>query len=295
MKLDKALEKLRNSQVVAIPTETVYGLAGSIASEEAIKKIFATKERPFFDPLIVHVCDIPMARTCVHAWPQIAEILAKEFWPGPLTFILPKAEHINSQITSGLDTVGIRCPNHPLTLELIRTFNTPLAAPSANKFKKISPTSAEHVRSEFNDVYVLDGGVCEVGIESTIIGIDENKINIYRPGMITKEMISEVLSRQQLKVSINYQESPVAPGHLKHHYQPKKPVFLRFTTDSDRGWRLPSNPVIAARDLYAKLRELDQTQSALIEVLIDPKMLEDENFKGILNRLEKAAQNSLVK
>ncbi len=189
--MDLAIDILKNGGVVAMPTETVYGLAGDVEQETAIKKIFSTKERPFFDPLIVHISSIEQAKKLTTQWDETCEKLAESFWPGPLTLILPKSDLVNPLITSGLNSVGLRWPNHALAMELISNFNLGLAAPSANKFKKTSPTSKEHVEAEFgNNVFVLDGGKCEVGIESTVAGVFKDRIEIYRPGMISLEDIS---------------------------------------------------------------------------------------------------------
>ena len=288
--INEAKELIINEDVVAIPTETVYGLAGSIYSSKAIEKIFKIKERPFFDPLIVHVSDVQMAKPLTTNWSKTCDELAKVFWPGPLTLVLPKAESVSDMITSGLPSVGIRCPNHPVALDLIKSANTPLAAPSANKFTKTSPTSKEHVRSEFgDDVYILDGGQCEIGIESTVIGVFDNEIKIYRPGMISSCEIKEALTDQKIKVS--YQESPVSPGALKHHYMPKKKVTLlkEASNLSDIStWIVPTNPQIAARELYSKLRSMDEEDTKEIHIVLDEDFKSLESFKGILNRLDKA-------
>jgi L-threonylcarbamoyladenylate synthase len=168
-----AVEKLINGEVVGIPTETVYGLGAVISKSDAIKKIFTTKERPFFDPLIVHVSGVEQAKELSLDWSAAADILAQEFWPGPLTLVLPK-KNVSDLITSGLQTVGVRCPDHKIALEIIEKVGEPIAAPSANRFGKTSPTCKKHVLEEFNDaVFVVDGGDCSVGIESTIISVLE--------------------------------------------------------------------------------------------------------------------------
>ena len=308
-KILKACQILKDGGVVGIPTETVYGLAGSIESETGINSIFSTKERPFFDPLIVHISSVGQAKKYVKNWPSVCDILAKHFWPGPLTFILPKSEFVSDKISSGLDTVGIRMPNHPMALALIEKLGHPVAAPSANKFKKTSPTKAQHVREEFEDVMVLDGGDCEVGIESTIIGIFEKLILIYRPGMVTLKQIVEVLKLEDLDFEVQYQESPVAPGHLKHHYMPNKPIILNVLSQNKRDlthiptnlllntslWTLPTNATTAARDLYGKFRSLDNLESNSITIEVTEEQLNSENFKGVFNRLIKAATYTLPK
>lgn len=285
--IKKAIELLKNNELVGIPTETVYGLAGAISSEESIKKIFSTKKRPFFDPLIVHVCSINMAKTLTKSWPDLAQKLAQNFWPGPLTIVLPKSDKVSDLITSGLESVGLRCPNHPIALELISQVEIPLAAPSANKFTKTSPTTKAHVVDEFgDDVFVLDGGQCHVGIESTVVGIDDNHIKIFRPGVITKEQIINVVSPE---VKVEYTQSPVAPGQMKHHYMPKRPVVLTTQAPADMTfWEVPSNVQLACRQLYSKLRELDQKSKDKIFIVLKEEFKQQDSWRGFLNRLDKA-------
>lgn len=291
--LEKAIEILNNSGIVGIPTETVYGLAGKIDSSEAINKIFKTKERPFFDPLIVHVSSVNQAKLLVKNFSEMASVLANHFWPGPLTMVLPKKDEINPLITSGLMDVGIRMPKHDLTLELIRQTG-PLAAPSANKFKKTSPTSAIHVESEFaGQVPVLDGGECFGGIESTVIGFEGKKILIYRPGLITKENLEIVV--KNFNYSVEYRSSPVAPGQLEHHYMPKVPLYilkpletLPLKFNHPKEISLDGNPAIAARSLYAQMRDLcDLGADALFVIKKDYH--EDDAWKAVWDRLTKAA------
>jgi L-threonylcarbamoyladenylate synthase len=308
-KLEQAIQKLKSGEVVGIPTETVYGLAASINSSKGIDAIFETKERPFFDPLIVHVSSIEQAKNLVKSWPTVCDVLAKEYWPGPVTFILPKNDTVSEKITSGLNTVGIRMPNHQLTINLIEQLGHPIAAPSANKFKKTSPTCADDVKNAFSDILVLDGGDCKIGIESTILGIFENEILIYRPGMTTKSEIEKNLSKNKISLEVNYQESPVAPGHLKHHYMPNIPVITSVGDTNSLSsshipenhlkkivqWKLPKSATIAARELYSKFRELDSNGATAINIMLSESQFQDENFKGILNRLIKASSYTLPK
>ena len=176
-----AAERIRAGGLVAFPTETVYGLGANALDAAAVAKIYELKGRPAASPLIVHVSSIEMARTLVTEWPLAAETLAREYWPGPLTLVLPKAPAIPAIVTAGLPTVGIRVPNHPLALALIREAGVPIAAPSANRFMQLSPTTAQHVRDAFGDaVPVLDGGACQVGIESTVVSIANGKITLLR-------------------------------------------------------------------------------------------------------------------
>ncbi|MCT4641879.1 MAG: L-threonylcarbamoyladenylate synthase [Bacteriovoracaceae bacterium] len=290
--IDTAIEHLNNDQVVGMPTETVYGLAGRINSAESIKRIFSTKDRPFFDPLIVHVSNIEMAKSIFKNWNSTIETLANHFWPGPLTIVAKKASHIDDMITSGLDNVGVRMPNHKVALELIDKIQIPLAAPSANKFKKTSPTTKAHVESEFGkEVFVLDGGACDIGIESTVIGVEEGFISIYRPGMITKDMIENIFKDQSIKVE--YKKSPVAPGQLEHHYMPKLDLTIaseehNLNLGEYNTWIAPDNAAICARELYSKLRELDNGSNSKNLIILKEKFKSDQAWDGILNRLRKA-------
>ena len=179
--ISKAVALLNNEELVAIPTETVYGLAGNIYSEKTIKAIFETKQRPFFNPLIVHIPSIDHLEEIVACIPEKAKLLAESFWPGPMTLVLKKKSTIPNVITAGKDTVAVRIPNHPTTLELLNRLDFPLAAPSANPFNRISPTTAQHVEDYFKDKIkmVLDGGACKIGIESTIIGFENEEPVIY--------------------------------------------------------------------------------------------------------------------
>ena len=225
----KAVQLLTAEDIVAIPTETVYGLAGNIYSEKAIKSIFETKRRPFFNPLIVHVPSVECLSNIVEYIPEKAKLLAEAFWPGPITLVLKKKNTIPDLITAGKDTVAVRVPNHPLTLELLNQLSFPLAAPSANPFSSISPTTAEHVETYFkgNIKMVLDGGPCASGIESTIIGFENDKPIIYRLGSTSIEDIEAVVGKIEVK---NKKEvSPDAPGMLERHYAPKTKTVL---TDS---------------------------------------------------------------
>lgn len=224
--IQKAITLLTNDELVAIPTETVYGLAGNIFSEKAIKSIFSTKKRPFFNPLIVHIPSVDSLEDIVIHVPEKAKLLAAAFWPGSMTLVLKKNAKIPDIITAGKDTVAVRVPNHPVTLELLRQLPFPLAAPSANPFGSISPTKPEHVERYFkNDIQqVLDGGSCTNGIESTIIGFENDEPIIYRLGALALEDIEAVVGKINIK---NKEEvSPDAPGMLARHYAPSTRTFL---------------------------------------------------------------------
>jgi L-threonylcarbamoyladenylate synthase len=224
--IQKAAQLLTDEQLVAIPTETVYGLAGNIFSEKAIKSIFSTKKRPFFNPLIVHIHAIDSLESLATHIPEKAKLLAAAFWPGSLTLVLKKSHKIPDLITAGKDTVAIRIPNHPVTLALLKQLPFPLAAPSANPFGSISPTKPEHVARYFkNDIkMVLDGGSCANGIESTIIGFENDEPIIYRLGALPLEDIEAVVGK--LVVKNNKEENLDAPGMLARHYAPKTSTFL---------------------------------------------------------------------
>jgi len=224
--IEQAAKLLTKGDLVAIPTETVYGLAGNIYNETAIQKIFTLKQRPFYNPLIVHTHAVDQLDRYVSKLPKKAEQLAEAFWPGPLTMILPKHPSIPDLVTAGKDTVGIRIPNHPLTLALLEQLDFPLAAPSANPFGSISPTTAEHVASYFKEglQMVLDGGPCKRGIESTIVGFEGTQPVIYRLGSIAMEDIESLIGPVPL---LNKKEhAPNAPGMLSRHYAPNTKTVL---------------------------------------------------------------------
>ncbi len=224
--IEQAIEVLKAGEVIGLPTETVYGLAGNAYNSEAITKIFTVKNRPTFDPLIVHTSSIERVREFVKEIPEQAQLLAKHFMPGPLTLLLPKKEVISDLVTSGLETVAVRIPSHPLALDLLQKLDFPLAAPSANPFGYISPTSAQHVDNQLGDKikYILDGGECKVGIESSIIGFFDGEIVVLRKGGLAIEEIEAVVG----KVSIEEHSSsnPKAPGMLKSHYAPRTRLLV---------------------------------------------------------------------
>ena len=217
-----AKKLLTQAKLVAIPTETVYGLAANGLDETAVAGIFSAKNRPTFDPLILHVASIEQAQSLCTEWPEMAQKLALAFWPGPLTLILPKASHVPDLTTSGHPTVGIRMPNNHLTLDLLRTLPFPLAAPSANPFGYVSPTNAQHVADQLGDRidYILDDGDCSVGIESTIIAIDNGAPKVLRLGGLSLERIADVLGVHVLEY-LTQNSNPQAPGQLDQHYSPR--------------------------------------------------------------------------
>lgn len=224
--INKAKELLTAGELVAIPTETVYGLSGNALNLTSVTRIFEVKNRPRFDPLIVHVSDIGAAAMYVENVPELAHKLVARFWPGPLTLLLKRKPIIPDLVTSGLPTVGIRCPNHPLTQSLLRQLPFPIAAPSANPFGYVSPTTPEHVAEQLGDKipYILDGGACQVGIESTIIGFDSGLPIVYRLGGLTIEAIESVVGK--VYANGHSTSNPVAPGQLQQHYSPSTKIVV---------------------------------------------------------------------
>ncbi|MDZ4742290.1 MAG: L-threonylcarbamoyladenylate synthase [Verrucomicrobiota bacterium] len=246
----QAVDLLKAGQVVGMPTETVYGLAGDASNPAALSRIFSVKNRPTFDPLIIHASSFEGARGVVKDFSPVAEKLAMIFWPGPLTLVLPKADWVPDLATAGLSTVGIRVPAHPLALDLLEAFGGYLAAPSANKFGKLSPTTADAVREGLGpDVpLVLDGGACEKGLESTIIGFDGEKPVCLRLGALTLEQIAQVLGEE---IPAPGQFDPrLAPGNLPAHYAPATKVRIFEAGESPV---IPSGAKIAVVTFSRKL------------------------------------------
>ena len=221
---------IKYGDVVAFPTETVYGLGATAYDSRAVKKIFAAKGRPPTNPLIVHVENIEQARQLVTEWPASADILARAYWPGPLTLILKKRDTVPGVVTAGGDTVAIRCPDHPVALALLKACGKPLAAPSANRSNYISPTSAKHVYANLQGriPLILDGGPCRSGIESTVLNLQKNPAVILRPGPITAEMIESKLGRSSISTDASVAVSGIAqsPGQMPVHYSPNTPLIL---------------------------------------------------------------------
>lgn len=309
--MQQAISLLNGGEVVAFPTETVYGLGGRIDLPKAIEKIFATKQRPFFDPLIVHVSDVIAAKKIIRQWPSLYEILSNEFWPGPLTLIAEKSETVSDMITSGLPTVGVRCPDHPVALELLQKVGAPLAAPSANRFGHTSPTEAAHVENEFlKKVPVLDGGSSQVGVESTVLRAHEKngvwQIEILRPGGVSRQQIRDLLERKEVQYEIRRTESTASPGNLANHYQPTQPLVILencefrlehlqtvlVKTAKDKlqpaELELPEEAFAAARTLYKDMRNLSQNETNLIYVIRRPHH-RGEDWEAVWDRLERAS------
>ena len=280
----EAVAILRSGGLLAIPTETVYGLAADARNAEAVARIFALKGRPSDHPLIVHIAGTDAIEAWASTIPESAKQLATHFWPGPLTLILKKRSDVPDAVTGGQDTVGLRCPDHPLTLSLLRAFGGGLAAPSANRFGRISPTSASHVRDEFgeNAPPILDGGPCPVGIESTIVDLSQSPPRILREGHIRREQLLPFLPDLQSGLVT---ASPRVSGSLDAHYAPRTPMrmlerrrLIEAAADEPhcvllaldalpaktQGLSLPAQPEAYAHGLYAALRELDSRNAACI-------------------------------
>ncbi len=311
--LAMAVKALTDHQIIALPTETVYGLAGNAYSETAIAKIFALKQRPLYNPLIVHLKSPEFLPLVAREIPQMALELAKEFWPGPLTLVLKKQSIIPDIVTAGKDTVAVRVPNHPMALALLNQLEFPLAAPSANPFGSISPTTAEHVFHYFSEELsvILDGGTCERGIESTIIGFENNRPVIYRLGSLSRAQIENKVGKLQSDTKAD--AAPKAPGMLSRHYAPSTPMYL--TDEIEKLVQKFSNKKIgllmfkklipgisvenqevlspsgdlkeAAKNLYAAMHRLDKLG---LDLIIAGRLPDEGIGKTLNDKLERATK-----
>lgn len=282
----QAAALLQQGGLVAFPTETVYGLGADARNARAVQRIFDAKGRPSTNPLIVHVADASVAKRYTTDWSDRAQKLADAFWPGPITLVLPKTSEIPDIVTAGKDTVGLRAPDHPLALALLRAFDGPVAAPSANRSNHVSPTAAQHVRDELGErvQLILDGGPCRVGIESTVLDLASDTPTILRPGAITQEMIEDVLETRVLHprgVVTGAHTAASSPGQHLVHYAPRTPAFRFEPQQRDRidltdAALLPItlDPSSYARQLYARLRLLDTQQLRAIYVEMPPDVPE---------------------
>jgi L-threonylcarbamoyladenylate synthase len=293
--ITRAAALIRAGELVAFPTETVYGLGANALDVAAIDKIYAAKGRPPGSPLIVHVSSIKMARGLVREWPERAEQLARKFWPGPLTLVLPKQPNVPDRLTAGLDTVGVRMPANPIAQELIREAGVPIAAPSANRFTELSPTTAQHVRDGLGDrvALVLDGGPSPVGIESTVLSIAGADAVLLRPGMVTRGEIEAVIGPVQLLGPVT-EGAHASPGLHRRHYSPKTPLILvkpGQLPSSGRGicLQMPADPREFAAVLYERLHEADAAGWDWIAIEQPPP---GEEWSAIRDRLERAAYRS---
>ncbi|PWT72813.1 MAG: threonylcarbamoyl-AMP synthase [Proteobacteria bacterium] len=313
--ITRAAEILRAGKLVAFPTETVYGLGGDASNPAAVQRVFSVKGRPANHPLIVHLADVAELARWSRDIPSAAFRLAERFWPGPLTLVLLRSPGVIDDVTGGQDTVGLRIPSHPVAQRLLRAFGGGIAAPSANRFGRLSPTSAHHVREELGDAVelVLEGGPCEVGIESTIIDLSSSKPVLLRPGHIGTADIEAVLGAPVGRAGLH---SPRAPGTLPAHYAPTLPMLLAPTIDLDRivreqSIRLPvavlarhprpwdsraalwhntaTDAQAYAYNLYALLRFLDRSGCGVIVVELPPERPE---WEAVRDRLLRAASGS---
>jgi L-threonylcarbamoyladenylate synthase len=283
--IEQAAELLRAGRLVAFPTETVYGLGANALDSQAVQRIFEAKGRPFTSPLIVHVDSIGMARELALEWPSAAEALAQHFWPGPLTIIVPRKPCIPDIVTAGLPGVGLRVPAHPIAMALLHAAKIPLAAPSANRFTQLSPTTAEHVRAGLGNSVdlVLDGGPCTVGIESTVISLTGSLPRILRPGVITLPQIEAVIG------SVEEGAGAESPGQHPRHYSPRTRIIVGDPPAEGRGFRLdfmPRDAAAYAESLYRVLHDLDTQGYDWIAIEPPPDTPE---WAGIRDRLYRAA------
>jgi len=302
-----AADILRRGGLVAMPTETVYGLAANALNPRAVISIFEAKNRPAFDPLIVHIGDLEQVAEVASEYPVAAQKLTEQYWPGPLTIVLKKRDTIPDIVTSGLQTVGVRMPRHPLTLRLLRKIGFPVAAPSANPFGYVSPTTAEHVADQLGDriEYILDGGPCDVGVESTIVSFAEEKPRILRAGGLIIEDIRNIVGDVDVVDGSDFM--PSAPGMLSEHYKPTIPVYLgdipamAKTVPGDNHAALGFKSTYglkgevlspegdmheAAKNLFAAIRRLD---AGGYDAILAEKVPDEGLGKAINDRLTRAS------
>ena len=303
-RLDEAKSFLEAGETVGIPTETVYGLAANALNADAVLRIFTAKNRPHFDPLIVHTYSREEIAKYVTHIPVVAEKLIAAFMPGPLTLLLNKQSVIPDLVTSGLDSVAIRIPNHTLTLELLRSLSFPVAAPSANPFGYISPTMAQHVYDQLQGKipYILDGGATAVGVESTIVGFMDDEVIVYRLGGLAIEEIERVAGR--VRMNVIESSNPQTPGMLKSHYAPRKRLLIDKWGNTDAGVIAfdkyiegidKKNQILlspggnlneAAKNLFAAMRQLDTSD---VEVIVAVKFPDEGLGRAINDRLKRAS------
>lgn len=301
--LEQAAALIRAGRLVAFPTETVYGLGANALDAGAVAKIFAAKGRPSTSPLIVHVDSIDMARSLAREWPEAAQALARQHWPGPLTLVLPKQPSVPDIVTASLATVGLRMPSHPLALALIRAAGVPIAAPSANRFTELSPTTAEHVRRSLGDAadMILDGGPTRVGIESTVLSLSGGRPVLLRPGMISHEEIERLIGPIELAGEVD--GAHPSPGMHRRHYSPRTRLslvepgaplppgsgawlWLSAEAPATRAIRMPADPAQYGARLYRLLHDLDREGLDWIAVERPPATPE---WAAVVDRLSRAA------
>lgn len=280
--IHKAATIIQGGGIVAFPTETVYGLGADAFNALPVARIFEVKKRPRFDPLIVHIANFQDLDNLVVKIPPKARKLIEQFWPGPLTLVLFKKETVPEIVTSGLPTIAVRMPNHPMALDLIKASNCPIAAPSANPFGYVSPTTADHVRDQLgNEIdFILDGGPCEVGVESTIVSFVEKEPRLLRPGGVPLEEIESVIGKVELG-SMN-KEKPAAPGMLPKHYSPRTPILLTWSEEDVSGFNNRKVGLLAFRKIKPSLK------FSQVEVLSESGDLKEAaaNLFGAIRRLD---------
>ena len=311
--IQQAAEIIKQGGIIAFPTETVYGLGANALNPLAVARIFEIKDRPFFDPLIVHIADRNEMSRLVTGLPPDAEKLTHRCWPGPLTIVLFKKEEVPDIVTAGLPTVAIRMPRHPIALQLIKESGCPIAAPSANPFGYVSPTTADHVREQLGDRVdlILDGGPCEVGLESTIISFSEERPRLLRPGGLSLEEIEAIIGRVEL--GPDEEEKPSSPGQLPRHYAPRTPIVIgewekNLETYQNKKTGLLAFQEInvallfkhveilsprgdlreAAVNLFAAIRRLDALN---LDVILAESVPEVGLGRAIMDRLRRASSN----
>lgn len=304
--IQEAASLLRQGKLVAFPTETVYGLGANALEFLAVVGIYSAKGRPRTSPLIVHVSSIDMARELAAEWPEKAQLLAERFWPGPLTLVVKKKPTIPDIVTAGLPTVGLRMPAHPVALALLKAAGVPVAAPSANRFTQLSPTTAEHVHRGLGRrvEFVLDGGPCQVGIESTVISLAEDPPVLLRPGGVSRAEIESIIGSIATQSSATEGAAHPSPGLHPQHYSPQTPLYLviggRLPEEGKGAYLqlhgkpsrdakvvlMPAYPQEYAAQLYAKLHDLDEGGYDWIAVETPE---EKPEWEGILDRLRRAA------
>ena len=304
--IEHAAALLRAGKLVAFPTETVYGLGANALDAMAVARIYEAKGRPTTSPSIVHISNFEMMQAVVAEWPPAAQALAKNFWPGPLTLVLKKHSAVPDLVTAGLDTVGVRMPSHPVALALIEAAGTPIAAPSANRFTQLSPTTAEHVRQGMGDRvdYLLDGGACTVGIESTVLSLAGETPVLLRPGGIWRAQIEAVIGPVSLHAEPSSGAHP-SPGMHPRHYSPRTRLLLvsdgvvpgegsgaylqlhaASLREVGKSVAMPSDPVEYAAELYRTLHRLDRENYDWIAVDTPP---DSSEWEAVRDRLKRAA------
>ena len=311
----RAAHILRAGGLVAFPTETVYGLGAHALDADAVAKIYAAKERPAYNPLIVHVHDVESAQQVLAAWPAAAQVLAAQFWPGPLTLVLPKSGRVPDIISAGLPTVGVRVPAHLVAQQLLRAAKVPVAAPSANRFMQLSPTRAAHVWNALGPRVdlLLDGGASHIGIESTVLDLSQRAPVLLRPGAISRSQIESAIGPIEMAQQENNQAPRASPGMMDRHYAPRARA-LRFEAreavckylqteklrnigaillENNRGFEnarvivLPRDAAVYARELYQSLHELDAANCEMIVIEMPP---DEVQWHGVRDRIVRATE-----